>query len=49
MGLRCGEGEDLAEERRGARLRVLSGVGADGRVKFHAGACQAPGITAQGP
>ena len=47
MGLRCGEGEDLAEERRGARLRVLSGVGADGRVKFHAGAV--PGTRHHGP
>jgi hypothetical protein len=30
--LRCGEGEDLAEGRRGERLRFLSGVGADGMV-----------------
>ena len=32
MGLRCGEGKDLADEWLGACLKVFSGVGTNGTV-----------------
>jgi hypothetical protein len=45
--LALGEGEDLAEEHLGARLKVFLGVGTNGTAQlFHVGA--APGVLCHG-